>query len=212
MPRDLEDVLVFLNLPADTPLPSGRKGKVRMKRLFRMVAVNHPYMKRRRRDLSCKLLIWARLRRGHPCLSADLKARSLVRARGKCKFWGPKIYTSSCGNDVCPVGIFPSEGTCHFTDALACMKDKIMTTRIAGGLLLGHDLKTRPGTLVPWPSLRSGPMGRLARGVPARRLCRAISWTDPHIPWRSAAHAMSVCSCSRMHFAIVASFMPTAGR
>ena len=40
---DLEDVLVFLNLPADTPLPSGRKGKVRMKRLFRMVAVNHPY-------------------------------------------------------------------------------------------------------------------------------------------------------------------------
>lgn len=40
---DLEDILVFLNLPADTPLPSGRKGKVRMKRLFRMVAVNHPY-------------------------------------------------------------------------------------------------------------------------------------------------------------------------
>jgi hypothetical protein len=114
MPRDLEDVLVFLNLPADTPLPSGRKGKVRMKRLFRMVAVNHPYMKRRRRDLSCKLLIWARLRRGHPCLSADLKARSLVRARGKCKFWGPKIYTSSCGNDVCPVGIFPLRGHVSF--------------------------------------------------------------------------------------------------
>lgn len=40
---DLEDVLVFLNLPADAPLPSGRKGKVRMKRLFWMVAVNHPY-------------------------------------------------------------------------------------------------------------------------------------------------------------------------
>lgn len=40
---DLEAVLVFLNLPADTPLPSGRKGKVRMKRLFRMVAVNRPY-------------------------------------------------------------------------------------------------------------------------------------------------------------------------
>lgn len=40
---DLEDILVFLNLPADTPLPSGRKGKVRTKRLFRMVAINHPY-------------------------------------------------------------------------------------------------------------------------------------------------------------------------
>ena len=40
---DLEDVLVFLNLPADTPLPSGHKGKVRMKCLFRMAAVNHPY-------------------------------------------------------------------------------------------------------------------------------------------------------------------------
>lgn len=40
---NLEDVLVFLNLPADAPLPKGRMGKVRMKRLFRMVAVNHPY-------------------------------------------------------------------------------------------------------------------------------------------------------------------------
>ena len=77
---DLEDVLVFLNLPAGTPLPRGRKGKVRR----------------------------------HPCLSADLKARSLVRARGKCKFWGPKIYTSSHGNDVCPVGIFPLRGQVSF--------------------------------------------------------------------------------------------------
>ena len=70
---DLEDVLVFLNLPADTPLPRGR-----------------------------------------PCLSADLKARSLVRSRGKCQFWGPKIYTSSHGNDVCPVGIFPLRGQVSF--------------------------------------------------------------------------------------------------
>jgi len=63
----------------------------------------------------------------------------------------------------------PSEGTCHFTDALACMKDKIMTTRIAGGLLLGHDPK-KPGQglkSLAFASFR--PYGRLARGVPARR-------------------------------------------
>lgn len=40
---DYSGVLRFLGLPEDTPLPSGRKGKVRMKQLFRKVALNRPY-------------------------------------------------------------------------------------------------------------------------------------------------------------------------
>lgn len=40
---DYEGVLSFLGLPEDTPLPKGRKGKVRMKNLHRLVDVAHPY-------------------------------------------------------------------------------------------------------------------------------------------------------------------------
>jgi hypothetical protein len=40
---DYAGVLGFLGLPANTELPNGRKGKVRMKKLHKMVALNKPY-------------------------------------------------------------------------------------------------------------------------------------------------------------------------
>ena len=40
---DYDGVLAFLGLREDTQLPKGRKGKVRMKQLHRMVAINRPY-------------------------------------------------------------------------------------------------------------------------------------------------------------------------
>lgn len=40
---DYAGVLGFLGLPADTELPNGRKGKARMKKLHKMVALNKPY-------------------------------------------------------------------------------------------------------------------------------------------------------------------------
>ena len=40
---DFTGVLAFLGLPSDTKLPNGRKGKARMKRLHKMVALNKPY-------------------------------------------------------------------------------------------------------------------------------------------------------------------------
>lgn len=48
---DIEDVMLcdyggvlrYLGLPNSTDMPGGRKGKVKMKSLFRMVAINRPY-------------------------------------------------------------------------------------------------------------------------------------------------------------------------
>jgi hypothetical protein len=40
---DYAGVLNFLGLPADTDLPNGRKGKARMKKLHKKVALNKPY-------------------------------------------------------------------------------------------------------------------------------------------------------------------------
>lgn len=40
---DYAGVLNFLGLPADTNLPNGRKGKARMKKLHKKVALNKPY-------------------------------------------------------------------------------------------------------------------------------------------------------------------------
>ena len=40
---DYAGVLKFLGLSAGTPMPGGRKGKVRMKRLHQMSALNRPY-------------------------------------------------------------------------------------------------------------------------------------------------------------------------
>ena len=40
---DYDGVLAFLGLREDTQLPKGRKGKVRMRKLHRMVAINRPY-------------------------------------------------------------------------------------------------------------------------------------------------------------------------
>ena len=40
---DYGGVLAFLNLPADTPLPNGRKGKTKMRKLHQKVALNKPY-------------------------------------------------------------------------------------------------------------------------------------------------------------------------
>ena len=36
-------VLAFLGLPSDTKMPNGRKGKAKMKKLHKMVALNKPY-------------------------------------------------------------------------------------------------------------------------------------------------------------------------
>ena len=35
--------LAFLGLPANTPLPNGRKGKAKMRKLHQKVALNKPY-------------------------------------------------------------------------------------------------------------------------------------------------------------------------
>lgn len=43
MLSDYRGVLSYLGLPEDTPLPTGGKGKIKMKKLFRMVALNRPY-------------------------------------------------------------------------------------------------------------------------------------------------------------------------
>lgn len=40
---DYPNILSFLGLDATTEMPSGRKGKTKMKKLFRMVAVNNAY-------------------------------------------------------------------------------------------------------------------------------------------------------------------------
>ena len=40
---DYAGVLGFLGLPADTKMPYGRKGKARMRKLHKMVALNKPY-------------------------------------------------------------------------------------------------------------------------------------------------------------------------
>lgn len=45
---DYEGVLDFLGLDRGTMMPNGQKGKVRMKKLFRMVAINNAYHEGRR--------------------------------------------------------------------------------------------------------------------------------------------------------------------
>lgn len=40
---DLESVLTYLGLPADTEIPPGNKGKTKLKKLYRMVAKNNTY-------------------------------------------------------------------------------------------------------------------------------------------------------------------------
>lgn len=53
---DLPHILKFLQLPPSTPLPSGGKGKSKMKRLYKMVAAYHAYHEGwRAKELICAL-------------------------------------------------------------------------------------------------------------------------------------------------------------
>ena len=88
---------------------------------------------------------------------------------------------------------------------------KIKTTRIAGGLLLGYNpWLARPAPQGAWPGRPSRPRALDARQPPeAADLRRYLANGSSYSLTLSLPSAWSEASCSRMYFAMVASFRPT---
>ena len=85
-----------------------------------------------------------------------------------------------------------------------------MTTRVAGGLLLGYNPINAGQGLKSLAFASFRPYGRLTRGVPVKRAVPGYFLNGSSYSLTlSRSRAMSACSCSRMYFAIVASFRPT---
>ena len=87
----------------------------------------------------------------------------------------------------------------------------IKTTRIAGGLLLGYNpWLARPAPQGAWPGRPSRPRALDAGQPPeAAGLRRYLANGSSYSLTLSLSSAWSEASCSRMYFAMVASFRPT---
>ena len=85
-----------------------------------------------------------------------------------------------------------------------------MTTRTAGGLLLGYNPRD-PGQGLKSLALTSfRPNSPLTRGVPVEPATSDyLANGSSYSLTLSLSSAMSALSCSRMYFAIMASFSPT---
>ena len=89
-------------------------------------------------------------------------------------------------------------------------KRKIMTTRTAGGLLLGYNPRDPGQGLKSLAFTSFRPNGPLTRGGPVEPAVPAYLLNGSSYSLTlSLSRAMSARSCSRMYFAIVASFNPT---
>ena len=86
----------------------------------------------------------------------------------------------------------------------------IKTTRIAGGLLFGYN----PGGAglrlkAPGPDVRPGRMRLMPGSRPRRQAGGYLANGSSYSLTLNLSRAWSAASCSRMYFAIVASFSPT---